>query len=201
MPPRGLAAGLLLVVLASAAPAAERFADPTRAFVEGHDPSQNDFFANTPERTVLLRIRDDFDGDGVGDLALSESSTWGNAGGQWLLFRGQRGGEYLYWGTLFFSPGSLAIGPRPGDVTAYVRVAASRGSLRVHRLGSETIALERDRPLDLERPAIGRRMRRASPQGGGRRSNTASSWRIAAIRRAAGGRDSGCSLSRYTCRP
>jgi hypothetical protein len=153
MPPRGLAGGLLLVVLASAAPAAERFADPTRAFVEGYDPSQNDFFANTPERTVLLRIRDDFDGDGVGDLALSESSTWGNAGGQWLLFRGQRGGEYVYWGTLFFSPGSLAIGPRPGDVTAYVRVAASRGSLRVHRLGSETIALERDRPLDLERPS------------------------------------------------
>jgi len=153
MRPRGLAAGLLLAVLVSTAPAAERLADPTRAFVEGYDPSQNDFFANTPERTVLLRIRDDFDGDGIGDLALSDSSTWGNAGGQWLLFRGQRDGGYVYWGTLFFSPATLAIGPRAGDLTAWVRVAASRGSLQAHRLGSETITLERERPLDLDRPS------------------------------------------------
>jgi len=150
---RGLAAGLVLAVLVSAAPAAERLADPTRAFVEGYDPSQNDFFANTPERTVLLRILDDLDGDGIGDLALSDSSTWGNAGGQWLLFRGQRDGGYVYWGTLFFSPATLAIGPRPGDLTAWVRVAASRGSLQAHRLGSETITLERERALDLERPS------------------------------------------------
>src|SRR5262249_4198674 len=113
---RGLAAGLVLAVLVSAAPAAERLADPTRAFVEGYDPSQNDFFAHTPERPVLLRILDDLDGDGVGALALSDSSTWGNAGGQWLLFRGQRDGGYVYWGTLFFSPATLVIGPRPGDL-------------------------------------------------------------------------------------
>ena len=37
--------------------AGERLADPTRAFVEGYDPSGNDFLANVPERTVLLRIR------------------------------------------------------------------------------------------------------------------------------------------------
>src|SRR5262249_7858259 len=102
---------------------------------------------------VLLRILDDLDGDGIGDLALSDSSTWGNAGGQWLLFRGQRDGGYVYWGTLFFSPATLAIGPRPGDLTAWVRVAASRGSLQAHRLGSETITLERERALDLERPS------------------------------------------------
>ena len=45
---------------------------------------------------MLLRIRDDLDGDGVADLALSESSTWGNAGGQWLLFRGELGSGYPY---------------------------------------------------------------------------------------------------------
>src|SRR5262245_22011168 len=144
----GLAVGLVLAVLVSAATAAERLADPTRAFVEGYAPSQNYFYANTPERTVLLRIRDDFDGDGIGDLALSDSSTWGNAGGQWLLFRGQRDGAYVYWGTLFFSPGTLAIGPRPGDVTAWVRVVASLGTLQVHRLGSETITLELEHPSD-----------------------------------------------------
>jgi len=150
---RGVLAGVLLAFAAAGAPAAERVADPTRAFVDGDDPSQNDFFANTPERTVLLRIRDDLDGDGVADLALSESSTWGNAGGQWLLFRGELGSGYAYWGTLFFSPGSAAIGPRPGELTAYVRVGATRGSLRVHRLAAGGITLAGDRSLDLENPA------------------------------------------------
>jgi len=150
---RGVLAGVLLAFAAAGAPAAERVADPTRTFVDGYDPSQNDFFANTPERTVLLRIRDDLDGDGVADLALSESSTWGQAGGQWLLFRGEAGGGYVYWGSLFFSPGSVAIGPHPGALTAYVRVAATRGRLQTYRLAATAIGLEGDRPLDLERPA------------------------------------------------
>ena len=143
---------LLLLLVAAPTPAAERFADPTREFVNGYDPSENDFFANTPERTVLFRIRDDFDGDTVADLALSESSTWGNAGGQWLLFRGDPRGGYVYWGTLFFSTGAMALGPRAGELTAYVRVAATRGSLQVHRLAASAITLSTDRPLDLERP-------------------------------------------------
>jgi len=149
----GVLASVLLAFAAAGAPAAERVADPTREFVDGDDPSQNDFFASTPERTVLLRIRDDLDGDGVADLALSESSTWGNAGGQWLLFRGEPGGRYVYWGTLFFSPGSAAIGPRPGELTTYVRVGATRGSLQVYRLAPGGITLAGDRSLDLESPA------------------------------------------------
>lgn len=85
---QGAAAALLVLSLATPV-AGERLADPTRVFVEGCDPSGNDFLGNVPERTVLLRIRADFDNDGVDDLALSDSSTWGNGGGQWLLFRGQ----------------------------------------------------------------------------------------------------------------
>jgi hypothetical protein len=98
------AGAVALLLVAVVADAGERLTDPTRAFVEGYDPSGNDFFANVPERTVLLRIRADFDNDGIADIALSESSTWGNAGGQWLLFRGQSDGSYVYWATLFFSP-------------------------------------------------------------------------------------------------
>jgi len=153
MRPGGIAVGLIALLTAAAALAAPRIADPTRDFVDGYDPSQNDFFANTAERTVLLRTRDDFDGDGVPDLALSESSTWGNAGGQWLLFRGQRTGGYVYWGTLFFSPGSLALGPAPGEITAYVRVSASRGTLSVYRLSVDGFTRVQDRVLDLERPS------------------------------------------------
>jgi hypothetical protein len=150
---RRVATGVLLIVLlANVAAAGERFANPIREFVNGYDPSQNDFFANTPERTVLLRIREDFDGDGVADLALSESSTWGNAGGPWLLFRGDARGDFTYWGMVFFSPGSAAIGPVAGELSAYLRVAASRGSLQVHRLTAGAITLLRERTLDLERP-------------------------------------------------
>ena len=76
----GAGALTLLALAIGLALAADRLTDPTRAFVEGYDPSGNDFLANVPERTVLLRIRADLDNDGVDDLALSDSSTWGNAG-------------------------------------------------------------------------------------------------------------------------
>ncbi len=105
--------------------------------MEGYDPSGNDFLANVPERTVLLRIRADFDNDGVDDLALSDSSTWGNAGGQWLLFRGQRDGSYVYWGTLFFAPGAAALRPvgrGEAELALYVRMSVSRGVVHVYRL-------------------------------------------------------------------
>src|SRR5438552_17820909 len=125
-----LAAALLLITTVSYA--AERVADPVRAFVEGFDPSGNDFLANVPERTVLLRIRADLDGDGRPDLALSDSSTWGNAGGQWLLFRGQPDGDYVTWGTLFFAPGTAAL--RAGvELVMYVRTSASRGAVETYR--------------------------------------------------------------------
>jgi len=194
---RGVLAGLLLVLAAAAAPAAERIADPTREFVGGYDPSQNDFFANTPERTVLLRIRDDLDGDGVADLALSESSTWGQAGGQWLLFRGEAGGGYVYWGSLFFSPGSVAIGPHPGALTASPpRGGVSRPTAsRRPRSGWRVIGR-----WTSSAPPIARRTTPPSAQGGGPPSSTASSSRTGAIRRDAGSPGSVAS-PRYTCRP
>jgi len=151
-------AALLLVAIATlavrptVAPAAERFADPIRAFVEGYDPSGNDFLANVPERTVLLRIRADLDGDGRPDLAVSDSSTWGNAGGQWLLFRGQPDGTYAYWGTLFFSPGVAVLAPSGGELTVYVRTSASRGSLATHWLDAGGITRATETTLDLEQP-------------------------------------------------
>ena len=142
---------LLLAVFVSAATGAERLADPTKAFVEGFDPSGNDFLANVPERTVLLRVRADLDGDGFQDLALSDSSTWGNAGGQWLLFRGQADGAYVYWGTLFFSPGSAALRGR-GELTVYVRTSATRGTLETYRLTATSITKIASRAMNLEAP-------------------------------------------------
>lgn len=143
----------MLVAVAGAA--GERLADPTQAFVEGYDPSGNDFFANVPERTVLLRIRADLDNDGIADLALSESSTWGNAGGQWLLFRGQADGRYVYWGTLFFSPGAAAVRPLErgvSELTLYVRLSATRGSVQVYRATSQGLSRVSERAVDLDQP-------------------------------------------------
>jgi hypothetical protein len=142
---------LLVLGLAAPASGADRLRDPTKAFVEGYDPSGNDFLANVPERTVLLRIRADLDGDGQPDLALSDSSTWGNAGGQWLLFRGEPDGAYVYWGTLFFAPGSAVLRGR-GELVVYVRTAASRGTLETYRLTPATITRTASAALDLESP-------------------------------------------------
>ena len=143
-----------LVLMATAADAAERLVDPIQAFVEGFDPSGNDFLANVPERTVLLRIREDFDGDGRPDLAVSDSSTWGNAGGQWQLFRAEADGTYAYWGTLFFAPGSASLRiarPAGGELTVYVRTGASRGTLQTHRLTAAGVSLLASTSLDLDR--------------------------------------------------
>lgn len=144
-------AALVVLAFVNVATGAERLADPTQAFVDGYDPSGNDFLANVPERTVLLRVRADFDGDGQQDLALSDSSTWGNAGGQWLLFRGQPDGVYVYWGTLFFAPGSAALRGR-GELTIYVRTSASRGTLRTYRLTTTGITQTAATAMDLEEP-------------------------------------------------
>jgi hypothetical protein len=150
---RALLAAFLF--LSEPAAAAERLLDPIQAFVEGYDPSGNDFLANVPERTVLLRIRTDLDGDGIEDLALSDSSTWGNAGGQWLLFRGPHDKSFVYWGTMFFSPGTAVIRPLgrgESELLLYVRTSVSRGMLEVYRVTSGTITRLSQMPLDLERP-------------------------------------------------
>ena len=142
---------LLLWGSFSVATGAERLADPTKAFVEGYDPSGNDFLANVPERTVLLRVRADLDGDGREDLALSDSSTWGHAGGQWLFFRGQSDGTYVYWGTLFFAPGSATLGTH-GELTVYVRTSVSRGKLEMYRLTATGITKISATVVNLEEP-------------------------------------------------
>jgi hypothetical protein len=79
----------------------------------------------------------------------------GNAGGQWLLFRGQADGRYAYWGTLFFSPGGAAVHPlEPGvsELTLYLRMSATRGSVQVYRATSQGISRGGERAVDLEQP-------------------------------------------------
>ncbi len=151
-------------IFVSSTTGAERLDDPTQAFVDGYDPSGNDFLANVPERTVLFRVRADLDGDGRQDLALSDSSTWGNAGGQWLLFRGQPDGAYVYWGTLFFALGSAALRDQ-GELTVYVRTNVSRGALETYRLTAAGIAKIATTAVDLEEPQSRQRYETALKSG------------------------------------
>ena len=85
-------------------PEVESIPDPVRAFIEGFNPEDEDFFAHPPDRTDLLRMQLDVDGDGRPDLAVSESSMFGIGAGPWLLFRQLSTGSYRYLGEIFAGP-------------------------------------------------------------------------------------------------
>jgi hypothetical protein len=153
-PARPIIGALLILAVLAPGPrvtAGERpVADPMDAFVNGYDPSGGDFFIHEPERTVLLRLRADFNNDGIADLAVSEGSIWGQAGGPWLIFLGDRRGTYTYVGALFFYPAALVIRPAErgtAEVTAFVRDSAVSGHVVVSRVSVAGITGVRDRAL------------------------------------------------------
>jgi len=101
---------------------------------------------------------------------VSDSSTWGNAGGQWLLFHARSDGGYAYWGTLFFSTGAASLrvsSPGAGELTVYVRTSASRGTLQTYRLTSAGMSVVASTALDLE-TADGRSRHDAALKAGAR---------------------------------
>ena len=103
--------GLLSCLAPPAASQSRMVADPVRSFVNGFNPTGEDFFARADSETVLLRMRLDMDGDRCPDVALSESSVVGAGGGPWLLFRRLSGGGYHYLGEVFAAPGGLRTAP------------------------------------------------------------------------------------------
>lgn len=90
-----------------APPQVDTIPDPVEAFVQGFNPEDDDFFAHPPDRTDLLRMRLDVDGDGRPDVAVSESSMFGIGAGPWLLFRRLPTKGYRYLGEIFAGPGAL----------------------------------------------------------------------------------------------
>jgi hypothetical protein len=139
------------VVLPSVAAQEKPLADPVDAFVLGYDPSNGDFFIHEPERAVLLRLRLDFNNDGIMDLAVSEGSIRGQAGGPWLIFLGDRDGRYTYAGELFFYPTTFAVRPvTPGtaEVTTFERMSASGGRVAIYRISQAGITLIREYALE-----------------------------------------------------
>lgn len=70
--------------------------DPVGLFVREGDTwvDVSDFFIHGKENTILFRVIQDVNGDGIKDLALSEISIWGNKTGDWVIFRGRKDGSY-----------------------------------------------------------------------------------------------------------
>jgi hypothetical protein len=131
-----------------AAPAVEVIPDPVRAFIEGFNPENEDFFAHPPDRTDLLRMRLDVDRDGRPDLAVSESSMFGIGAGPWLLFRQLPTKGYRYLGEIFAGPGALRAerGGGANELVAGTPISAQRTHLIRYRVTPDTVVgvAERD---------------------------------------------------------
>ena len=130
------------------APTVDTIPDPVRAFIEGFNPEDDDFFAHPPDRTDLLRMQLDVDGDGRPDLAVSESSVFGIGAGPWLLFRQLSPKGYRYLGEIFAGPGALRAEQVGGanELVAGTPISAQRTHLIRYRVTADTVVevAERD---------------------------------------------------------
>jgi hypothetical protein len=131
-----------------AAPQVDTIPDPVWAFIEGFNPEDEDFFAHPPDRTDLLRMQLDVDGDGRPDLAVSESSMFGIGAGPWLLFRQLAPRGYRYLGEIFAAPGALRAERAGGanELVAGTPISAERTHLIRYRVTPDTVVgvAERD---------------------------------------------------------
>ncbi len=130
------------------APQVDTIPDPVRAFTEGFNPEDEDFFAHPPDQTDLLRMELDVDADGRLDLALSESSMFGIGAGPWLLFRQLSPKGYRYLGEIFAAPGELRAERTGGanELVAGTPISAERTHLVRYRVTPDTVldVAERD---------------------------------------------------------
>ena len=107
-------------------------------------------FAQVSPRPIMIEA--DFNCDGKPDLALSDSSLWGNAGGEWAIYLKQRDGRYLYTGSAFFHPLAFHIDKKTdgiGIMTVYQRAGGGDGALvkfEVTKGSVEKVSSEAFRP-------------------------------------------------------
>jgi hypothetical protein len=86
--------------------------------------------AQEPSRPIMIEA--DFNCDGRTDLALSDSTLWGNAGGEWGIYLKQDDGRYIYTGSAFFHPLAFHIDKKTdgiGIMTVYHRAGGGDGAL------------------------------------------------------------------------
>ncbi len=125
----------------AAAPQVDTIPDPVWAFIEGFNPEDEDFFAHPRDRTDLLRMQLDVDGDGLPDIAVSESSMFGIGAGPWLLFRQLAAKGYRYLGEIFAAPGALRAERTGGanELVAGTPMSATRTHLVRYQVTPDTV--------------------------------------------------------------
>jgi len=148
LPGRALAQGGEDTLPDPGAPQVDTIPDPVRAFLEGFNPEEDDFFGHPPDRTDLLRMTLDVDGDRRPDLAVSESSMFGIGAGPWLLFRRLSPKGYRFLGEIFAGPGALRAEQVGGanELVAGTPISAERTHLIRYRVTADTVVevAERD---------------------------------------------------------
>ncbi len=119
--------------------------------LDPHNASDREILASLR----LIRFVADFNGDGLADVALSNSLGWGNAGGEWDLYLQVKGGRYAQCRQpIFFHPLAIHLAALKGGgvrLTVYSRLDARSGSLVEYRLNGCDRALQgrrRVRPQD-----------------------------------------------------
>lgn len=121
-------------------------ADPVADYAEdaasGYDLT-NPLDVSRPIRLILFI--DDFDSDGIKDIAMSDSlgGAWGNAGGEWKIYLGRKDGKYVpFKQTIFFRPGEIDIQKiknGTSKITIYARQNASEGGLSEFQMSSRDL--------------------------------------------------------------
>lgn len=99
---------------------------------------------------LLIKIEYDFNNDHLTDLALSESSSWGNAGGEWSIYLREANGNFRSIGTLFFHPDAISLDLQQQSrsiLRAYIRSNAGEGNLVTYSLSSTGLKKESERLL------------------------------------------------------
>jgi len=118
---------------------AQVVSDPVEWSVENYRDENVD---SIPDCHILVKIVRDFNNDGIGDIAISDTYDWGNAGGDWDIFLGTKNKQYKYLGDLGFHPDAIAFKPierEASQITVYIHTSAGGGDLIHYRLSSKGI--------------------------------------------------------------
>jgi hypothetical protein len=84
-----------------------------------------------------IRISADFNGDGIKDMALSsDTTTFGNAGGNFTIYLRTKLGEFRKLGDIFLHPKAITIESGIGNprIWVYIRSGGSSGKIGYHEI-------------------------------------------------------------------
>jgi hypothetical protein len=113
-------------------------ADPIDFQFRSYDTTEIEDYSNR----ILVKIILDFNNDGIDDIAISDTYTWGNAGGDWDIYLGKKDGKYEYFDVLFFHPLAFKVHPQKygtSTMIIYRRAGGGEGDLIEYSISNSGI--------------------------------------------------------------